>query len=90
MNTIPHFQRGIGKDPISILSGIEDEFETDETNLLYQWYLKKVTSENVSFLEVNYKIERNHNAELIKNVKQQIDNLITLITSYQGYQRYQV
>ena len=70
----PNFQSGIGKEPISILSGIEDGFETNETNLFIQWYLGKLTSENVGFLEINYKIERNHNAELIKNVKQQIDN----------------
>ena len=42
--------------------------------MFIQWYLGRVTSENVGFLEVNYKIERNNNAELIKNVKQQIDN----------------
>ena len=68
VNTLPHFQRGIGKDPISILSGIEDEFKTNEKNLFIQWYLGKVTSDNVGFLEINYTIERDHNAELIKNV----------------------
>lgn len=74
VNSLPHFQSGIGKEPISILSGIEDEIETNEMSLAGQWYLKRVTSDNVGFLEINYKIERNHNSELIKNVKQQIDN----------------
>ena len=48
--------------------------ETDETNLLYLWYLKKVKPEDIGFLEMNYKIESNNSSELIKNVKQQIDN----------------
>ena len=70
--TLPHFQSGVGRKPI--FSGQEDLVETDETNLLYLWYLKKVKPENIGFLEMNYKIESNNSSELIKNVKQQIDN----------------
>lgn len=65
--SLPHFQRGVGRSPI--FTGTENDCETDQDNLLAQWYLKDAKA-HPDFLDLNFQIEKNHHTKLISDIRE--------------------
>lgn len=65
--SLPHFQRGVGRSPI--FTGTEDDCETDQDNLMVQWYLKDAKA-HPDFLDLNFQIEKNHHTKLINDIRE--------------------
>ena len=64
--TVPHFQNVVGSSPI--FTGNEKDYETDQDNLMVQWYQKDAT-ENPGLLNFNFQIEKNHHTKLINEIR---------------------
>lgn len=65
--SLPHFQSGVGRSPI--FTGTENDCETDQDNLMAQWYLKDAKA-HPDFLDLNFQIEKNHHTKLINDIRE--------------------